>query len=64
MLYSWEKKTPVPIGQKAGWASEMVWTQTLEEKSFASAGDQTPVVQSVIRLPNYSYARRFTYTTL
>jgi hypothetical protein len=24
----------------------MVWIQRLEEKSFASAGDQTPVVQS------------------
>jgi hypothetical protein len=25
---------PVPIGQEAGWASEPVWTQRLEEKSF------------------------------
>jgi hypothetical protein len=24
-----------------GWASELVWTQRLEEKSFASAGDRT-----------------------
>jgi hypothetical protein len=32
---------PVPTGQEAGWASEPGWTQRLEEKSFASAGDQT-----------------------
>jgi hypothetical protein len=25
------------------------WTQRLEEKFFASAGDRTPVVQSVVR---------------
>jgi hypothetical protein len=43
-----EKKTPVPIGQEAGWAPEPVWTQRLEEKSFASSGDRTPVVQSVV----------------
>jgi hypothetical protein len=30
---------PVPIGQKAGWAPEPVWTKRLEEKSFAPAGD-------------------------
>jgi len=41
--------TTGPIGQEAGWASEVVWTQRLEEISFAFAGDQTPVVQSVIR---------------
>jgi hypothetical protein len=29
----------------AGWASEPVWTQRLEEKSFAPAGDRTPVFQ-------------------
>jgi hypothetical protein len=40
---------PVPIGQEAGLASELLWTQRLEEKSFASAGDQTPVVQSAVR---------------
>jgi hypothetical protein len=27
----------------------LVWTQRLEEKSFASDGDRTPVVQSVVR---------------
>jgi hypothetical protein len=28
--------------------SELVWTQRLEKKYFASAGDRTPVVQSVV----------------
>jgi hypothetical protein len=45
------KGPPVPTGQEAGWASDMVWTQKLEEKSFASAGiePRSPVVQSVAR---------------
>jgi hypothetical protein len=33
-----------------GWASDMVWIQRREEHSFASSGDRTPVVQSVVRL--------------
>jgi hypothetical protein len=33
------KGPPVPIVQEAGWAPEPVWTQRLEEKSFAPAGD-------------------------
>jgi hypothetical protein len=41
--------SPVPIGQEAGWASEPVSTQRQEEKSSASVGDRTPVVQSVVR---------------
>jgi hypothetical protein len=40
------ERSPAPIGQEAGWAPEPVWTQRIEEKSFAS---QTPVVQSVVR---------------
>jgi hypothetical protein len=43
------KGPPVAIGQEAGWASELVWTERLEEKSFASAEDRTPVVHSVVR---------------
>jgi hypothetical protein len=39
----------IPIVQEAGWASELVWTQKLEEKSFAPARDWTPVVQFVVR---------------
>jgi hypothetical protein len=37
------------IVHEAGWAPELVWTQRLEEISFDSFGDQTPVVQSVVR---------------
>jgi hypothetical protein len=32
------KGPPVPIVQEAGWAPEPVWTQRVEEKSFAPAG--------------------------
>jgi hypothetical protein len=32
------KGPPVPIVQEAGWAPEPVWTQRLEEKSFALPG--------------------------
>jgi hypothetical protein len=48
-LYPRGKNPPVPIVQEAGLAPEPVWTQRLEEKSFAPAGDRTPVVQSVVR---------------
>jgi hypothetical protein len=37
------------IGQEAGWAPEPVWTQGLEEKSSASVGDRTLVVQCIVR---------------
>jgi hypothetical protein len=40
------KGPPVPIGQEAGWAPELVWTQMLEEKSFASAGDRTSIART------------------
>jgi hypothetical protein len=43
---------PVPTGQEAGWTSELVWTQRLEEKSLASARGSSvdrPVVQPVAR---------------
>jgi hypothetical protein len=42
------KGPPAPIEQEAGWAPEPVWTQRQEEKSSASVGDQTLVVQSVV----------------
>jgi hypothetical protein len=35
-----------PIVQVAGWASEPVWTQRLDDKSFAPAGDRTPIARS------------------
>jgi hypothetical protein len=44
----YRERIPVPIGQEAGWAPEPVWTQRLEEKSSASVGDRTPVIQSVV----------------
>jgi hypothetical protein len=43
------ERTPGTIVQEAGWASEPVWTQRLEEKSFAPAGDRTPIAPSVVR---------------
>jgi hypothetical protein len=54
VLYPWEKDpgTHVPIGQDAGWASDTVWTQRLQEKCLASAGHRNldhPVVQPVAR---------------
>jgi hypothetical protein len=36
----------VPIVQEARWAPEPVWTQRIEEKSFAPAGDRTPIARS------------------
>jgi hypothetical protein len=48
-LYPRGQNPQVPIEQEAGWAPEPVWTQRLEEKSSASVGDRTPVVQSVAR---------------
>jgi hypothetical protein len=40
------ERTPVPIGQEAGWTPEPVWTQRLEAKSLASAGDRTSIARS------------------
>jgi hypothetical protein len=56
-------KNPVPIVQEAGWASEPIWIQKLEEISFAADEDRNPVVQSVVRhytdCPNsYSLTRQ------
>jgi hypothetical protein len=56
------ERTPVPIGQEAGWAPEPVWTQRLEEKSFCLcrvSNLDRRVVQSVAR--HYTdWATRFT----
>jgi hypothetical protein len=46
------KEPPVPILQEAGWASEPVWTQRLEEKYFRLCRGlnlDRPVVQPVAR---------------
>jgi hypothetical protein len=40
------ESNPVPIVQEAGWVSEPVWTQRVEEKFFAPAGDWTPIARS------------------
>jgi hypothetical protein len=39
----------IVAGQEAGWASELVRTQRIEEKSFACPGVQTLVIQPVVR---------------
>jgi hypothetical protein len=44
---------PVPIGYEAGWASEPVWVQRLQENCPAKAGDRTLVVESVLRHHTY-----------
>jgi hypothetical protein len=41
------KGPPVQIVQEAGWASEPVWTQRIEEKPFASAGDRTLIARGM-----------------
>jgi hypothetical protein len=43
------KGTPLPIVQETGLAPEPVWTQRLQEKSSAPAGDRTPIAQPVVR---------------
>jgi hypothetical protein len=43
------KGSPVPIVQEAGWAPELVWSQRIEKKSFAPAGDRTPIAQPIVR---------------
>jgi hypothetical protein len=43
---------PVLIGHESGWAAEPVWTQGLEEKSFASAGDRTSIARSSSPYPD------------
>jgi hypothetical protein len=46
------KGPPVLIGEEAGWDPEPVWTQRLEENSFAPSRESNPdrpVVQPVVR---------------
>jgi hypothetical protein len=47
-----DKEPPVPTVQEAGWATEPVWSQWLEEISSASVGDRTRSFQSKVR--NYT----------
>jgi hypothetical protein len=39
--FTQEKGSPVPILKEAGWTSDLVSIQRLEEKYFASAEDRT-----------------------
>jgi hypothetical protein len=48
------KRPLVPIVHKAGWASEAVWTQRLEEKPFTSAWDRTSIGRSSSPYCTYS----------
>jgi hypothetical protein len=48
-LYPRGKNPRYPLDRMLGGPPEPVWMQRLEEKSSASVGDQTPVVQSVVR---------------
>jgi hypothetical protein len=40
------KGPPVPTVQEAGWAPEPVWTQRLEENTFATVGDRMLIARS------------------
>jgi hypothetical protein len=64
-LYRRGKDPRYPIGQEAGWALEPVWTQGLEEKSSASVGDRTPVIQPVVKTLYWlSYRQRNSSSSL
>jgi hypothetical protein len=43
------KGPTVSIVHETGWAPEPVWSQKLEQKSSASVGVQTPIVQSAAK---------------
>jgi hypothetical protein len=46
------ERTPVPIGQEAGWDPEPVWTQRLQENILCPCRESTPdrpVAQPVVR---------------
>jgi hypothetical protein len=46
------KRSPVLIGQEAGWAPEPDWIQRLEEKCFASDADRNRFARSSSPLPD------------
>jgi hypothetical protein len=48
-LYSRGKDPRYPLDRGLGGAPEPVWTQRLEEESFAPIGDRTPIVQPIVR---------------
>jgi hypothetical protein len=41
-----DEQTDRQADRETGWAPEPVWTQRLEEKSFAPVGDRTPIARS------------------
>jgi hypothetical protein len=47
-LYPRGKDPRYPLYRRLG-GPQPVWTQRLEEKYFAPVGDQTPIVQPVVR---------------
>jgi len=52
-LYARGKGLTIPFVKEAAWAPEPVWTQRLEEKSFAlcrGSNPDRPVVQPIARL--------------
>jgi hypothetical protein len=60
------KRTAVPIVWEARWVSELVWRQSIDEKSFASAGNRTMIVRSVVRFEScvfYYHGHFFTSIT-
>jgi hypothetical protein len=61
-LYPQEPPPPQPVEWMAELASEPVWTQRLEEKLFASAGDRIPVTQSEVR--HYTAELHINYVTV
>jgi hypothetical protein len=46
-VYSPEKESLIPIGEKAGWAPEQVWTLWGREKFPVPVGNRTPIIQPV-----------------
>jgi hypothetical protein len=48
-LYPRGKDPRYQLKRRLGGAPEPAWMQWLEEKSSAPVGDQTPIVQTVVR---------------
>jgi hypothetical protein len=46
----------VPVGQEARWPPESVWTQRIEENSFASARDRTPFARLSSPCPGVGFS--------
>jgi hypothetical protein len=55
------KEPPAPIGYKAGWTSELVWTQRLGEKVLCLCRRSNPVWQ-VVEYAMYSGTEMYSVT--